>query len=212
MKPVILFSEPFFFPPLKFFHALMNSDIWFVIDHRKFRPRSNQNRCRLRSPTGIQLVQVAVKRPCRKEISSTIIDNYLPWKKLFLRALKETYADAPFFAKYFEEIKYHILAPTSLIETLNVQTTLWITGLLGKHIQVMYSSNYYNRRTNKQRVIEYVSQRLGGKPFEGEFNHPVYKQISDNFVKDLSVLDALFSIDVEELRQLLLPKTLLTIA
>ena len=201
--PVIFFSEPFFFPPLNFFYGLLNSELWVVIDHRKFHPRSNQNRCRLRSVGGIQLLQVAVKRPCNKQVSSTVINNYLPsWKKCFLKSLREVYSGMPYFSKYYPEVKYYIEAPNMLIETLNVQTTLWVAGLLGKHPQVLYSSNYYHRRTNKKRVIEYVCDKLGGVPFEKEFRHPVYQQTSSRFIEGLSVLDALFSIGAMELRDL----------
>lgn len=201
------FSVPEFFPPLKFLHGLINSDAWVVFDHLKYQIRSRQNRCRIRTATGVQLLSVAVKRPCNKAICFTMIDNFQPWRNDFLSAIQRNYVDTPFFPYYIDGLTSFIQGPNALLETLNVRTILWMAGLMKKHIELIYTKNYFSphpkSKTSSKRAISSLCAKLGGEIFQEEFKHPYYQQKFEPFEKELSTLDALFNLGAMETRKLL---------
>lgn len=197
----LFFNEPQFFPPLEFFYGLINSDIWVVVDHLPYQSRTRQNRCRIKTSTGVSLLSVSIQF-ARKPMCEIVINNYTPWKQNFINAIQRNYADAPYYQIYFDTLKQYILGPTILLETFNVQTTLWIAGLLKASPTLIYTYHHY-RHYPKQKVIEAVCHKLGGCLFEKPFSHPYYKQASISFEKDLSVLDALFCIGAGKTRELL---------
>ena len=204
-KPTIFFAEPNFFPPLPFFYGLLNSDVWVCLDHVRFWPRSYMQKCRLRSLTGIQNLMVTVKRPCSKPICQMVINNMHPWQKQLLNAVKHSYSNAPFFKTYYSAFEYHINSPNILIETLNVQTTLWIANTLGKHVPIIFTQNSYMSYP-KAETHDLIEKKLNGIIFDEEFKHPYYKQTLEPFEPDLSVLDALFCVGANELKALLTKK------
>lgn len=198
----LFFCEPQFFPPLEFYFNLLHSDLWIVLDHVPYEVRTRQNRCRIRTPLGVQLLTVGVKRPCNgKPYYQIMIDNYPPWKRTFLKAIEYNYKNTPYYHEYIEEIKYYINAPNILLETLNISTTCWVSGLLHKHLQPFYTKSVC--QNPDESVIEAICEKLNGTPFTEPFVHPRYQEKFEPFEKDLSVLDALFNIGAEATKELL---------
>jgi hypothetical protein len=188
---------------MDFFFGLLHSNIWVVVDHAIFLPRSRQSRCRVKTESGIQQLAVAVKRPCNKPLCEMVIDNLQNWRKNFLKSIELDYSKAPFFRDYFDEIKYYIESPNVLLEPLNLQTTMWAAELMGKHVQPFYTKTQFTS-WSVSRAIPVLMDKLNGEPLREVFVHPVYKQLTDGpFEKDLSILDALFCIGAQETRKLL---------
>lgn len=159
-------------------------------------------KCRLRSLTGIQNLMVTVKRPCSKPISQMVINNGIPWQKNLLKAIKHAYSSAPYFEDFFPALFYHVTAPNILVETLDIQTTLWIANTMGKQIPIVFTQNYFKGVKNQLSPV--VEQKLQGTIFQEKFHHPKYPQTIEPFEPGLSVLDALFCIGPDELKQLLI--------
>lgn len=199
---ILFFHTPEFFPPLDFWFGLLNSDAWVVLDHVRFTTRSRQSRCRIKCDSSIQQLAVAVKRPCNKAICNMVIDNFHPWRRYFIRAIEKGYSDTPYFNGYFEGLKYYIEAPNVLLETLTLQTTLWVAELMGRHVRLFCTKDYY-KNYPASKVIPILLDKLGGEPFHERFNHPYYQQRAEPFEKDLSILDALFCCGAEDVRKLL---------
>jgi hypothetical protein len=199
----IFFHPPEFFPPMDFFFGLLNSDVWVVLDHVNFAARSRQSRCRLKTESGIQQLAVGVKRPCNKPIFEMVIDNLQGWRRNFLKSIAQDYHQAPFFKDYFEEITYYIESPNVLLEPLNLQTTMWAAELMGKRVKTFYTKEQFTTYPIS-RVIPILLDRLKDEPFKDVFIHPEYKQMTDPFEKDLSILDALFCIGAEKTKELLI--------
>lgn len=198
----VFFHVPEFFPRLKFFYGLLNSDLWVILDNLQFKARSRQNRCRIRTRTGVQLLAVSVKRPCNKPICQMMINNLKPWKKLFFTALETNYSGTPYYGEYIDELKYYVDAPNILLETLTVQTTLWLAKILGSTLPVIHCNVTY-RNLTKNQIIKEVCSNLRATAFQKKFKHPHYKQKYEPFAKGLSILDPLFCIGAQETRKLL---------
>lgn len=218
MTKTIFFHAPEFFPPLDFFHGLLNSDIWVVLDHVRFISRSRQSRCRIKTDNGITLLSVTVKRPQNKPICNTIIDNNShesqPWQHIFLKELKRYYFDMPFFGEYYPGIADFIKRPNVLLETLTLQSCLWMGEILGKKIEYARTSELrtakrgrYTRKFPVSKVIPLLLEKTCGTIFNDPFQHPVYLQRTEPFEKNLSVLDALFCVGADNIKFLLMKQT-----
>ena len=208
MKPVFFFHEPEFFPSLQFFHGLIQSVVWVVLDHQTFQVRCYQNQCRIKTVSGIQVLRVAVKHPCNKPVYQTMIDNFNPWKRVFMSVIKHCYGRTEYYRIYIDGLASLINGPTVMLETLNVQTTMWIAGLLKAEPQLFHTHQFYGGRGShaypKHKVVESLCQRFHVNSFSQEFKHPFYQQSTGTFETDLSVLDALFNVGADETRKLLM--------
>lgn len=209
MNKVLFFHPPEFFPPLDFFYGLINSDVWVVVDHVEYTTRSRQSRCRVKSETGITLLPVSVVRPCNKPVCSMMINNTYPWRRIFLRLLKIYYKDAPFFDEYYYTVKEYVESPYVLLETLTLETNLWIAELLGKKVDYVRTSELqtcHEKRYSKfpmAKIIPVLLNKLGGELFSEVFVHPKYPQVVDPFEKDCSILDSLFCVGPENIREMI---------
>lgn len=202
----IFFSDPLFFPPLNFFYGLLNSQLWAVMDHLPFEPRTWQNQCRIKTSTGVQWLRVTVNLPCTKPVHQVTINNARPWKQSFFAAINRVYGDSEYYPIYIDDLKFFVEGPCVLLETLNVQTTLWIAGLLKKRPNLFYTKSVYTKYP-ASKVVKTVCKRFDGTVFEGLFSEvslDVYDH--DPSGENLSVLDALFTVGAEGLRALIKTK------
>jgi hypothetical protein len=202
---VIFFHAPEFFPPLDFFFGLLNSDLWVVLDHVIFTTRSRQSRCRVKTDSGVQLLALAVKRPCNKPICDMVIDNAQPWRKAFLKAIERNYSDSPFFLDYYRDVRNHVEAPHVLLETFTLETTLWAASLMGKQVEFIRTSPHYTKYPTSK-IIPILLDKFEGALFNEQFVHPYYPQRTEPFERDLSILDVLFNVGKENAKVLLTTK------
>jgi len=202
MNRIVFFHSPEFFPPLEFFFGLLNSDVWVVMDHVTFLSRSRQSRCRTKKIDGIRQLPVAVRRPCSKPVCKMVIDNSQPWKRLFLKAIREDYGECPYFPVYWGDVKDFVESPLVLLENINMQTTLWAAEKMGKNVRYVYSKDYCWGKSVSE-TITFMLDKLGAELFNYTFTHPVYQQRTDPFQKDLTILDCFFNIGADETKRLL---------
>lgn len=189
-------------PSLDFFFGLLNSTNWVVMDHLRYHVRSEQNQCRIRTPTGVQVLRVAVKHPCNKPIYRTMINNYVPWKLFFLKRIKQSYRGTEFFDLYYDDLRSLIEGPSVMLETLNMQAIMWVAGLLNKNVNPVYTHFLYDKYP-KSKIINHICEKLHAEPFQQKYEPEYYPQISEPFEEGLSVLDTLFSVGAEDTRKLL---------
>lgn len=203
---IIFFATPKIFPNLKFFWSILRSDVWLVIDHPGYRPKSPQRVCRIKMPQHIINIRVPVIRhlDSNQLIYQTKINNFVRWKEVFLNTIKSCYQDSKYYNNVMPSIEYYIKGPCSLLETLNMQTTLWILSLFRKIPDIYYSKNYFTDET-KENIIDTFCSLVNGKPLDTtQFRLPEYTQSTRSFTKNLSVLDALFQIGPEQTHKILI--------
>lgn len=198
----LYFHEPTFFPTAQFFHGILNSDVWVVLDHIPFTPRTVLNQCRIRTSTGVQVLRVAVKPPCSKPICRMMINNFHPWKKIFLTVLRKEYKDTPYYMDYFNEVEYIINGPCTVLELLNVEIITWLAAVLGTDLKTVFSREFY-RKYPKSLAIEALCRKLDGVNYVPKVETPELKAV---IAENLFVLDTLFKTGAEETRRMLYEK------
>ncbi len=95
MKVVI--SQPMFFPWVGMFEQIALADVYVHYSDVQFSKGSFTNRVQIKTVRGSQWLTVPLSK-CRLglRINEVRIDNDRPWRADHLKALRDSYADAPF--------------------------------------------------------------------------------------------------------------------
>lgn len=165
--------------------------MWVVIDHVPFKPRTPLNRVRIRTSAGAQAIIVPVVHPTpNMPIYRICIDNLPRWKQTLLDAITKTYGKSPYYDEYIDDFRSYILGPTVLLATLNLQTTLWLSGLMGNNLSWIHTREH-DCSLPRNRIVDAVCQRLHAEPLEPSLSDSLEE---DDIEEDLSVIDALFHV------------------
>ena len=187
---------------------------------------SYTNRVQLLLSKKAGYVNCPVKRESGPQpINQTRIDNAQPWRKKLLKTIKINYGRAPFFEGTYEMLEAQLAEPFEFISQLNMRAITDITNLLGWERKILLQSEMETKQSSTDLLIEIVGKSGGdaylygkgaGKYQEDErfqaqniklveqsFVSPEYEQALPEFVKGLSILDALFFIGPEDTANIL---------
>lgn len=197
-KTSIFFSNPLFFPPLPFFHALLHSDLWVILDHLKFSSRTQQTQCKLRTTTGeVHTMAIPISYPVTKPFHQMKINNFLPWKKRLLSCIRNDYVSTEFYDLYIDALRNLVEGPCILLENFNLNVILWIAGRLQINPSYMQTRTLYTRYP-KTKTVTHMCNSYNAEPFKSNIRLHI-----NNREKDLSALDFLFRVGAEETRKLI---------
>jgi len=217
MKIAIL--QPAYLPWLGFFDLMEQVDTFVLLDNVQFEKRSWQQRNRIKTPTGLQLLTVPVKSRGRfdQRISDVEISESEFWRD-HVRSIEVNYRRAPFFAKYFDEC-VTVLSRTESGLLLDLTASLidWIAAKLGLTTPVVRASALQQGGVRTE-LLKNLCVRLGAREYLspigsadyliGEehlmtssnvavyfhhYVHPEYSQQFPPFVPYASAIDLLFN-------------------
>src|SRR2546430_11826591 len=98
IMPACVISQPRFFPGLHYLHRMMVTDVFVVLDTVQFTPRHEENRAKLKGPTGPQWLTVPVRQSRRDQpIGEIRPDDTQSWRRKLIGTLNSLYAPAPCF-------------------------------------------------------------------------------------------------------------------
>ena len=217
MKIAVL--QPGYLPWLGFFEQVYQSDLFVLYNDVQYTKQDWRNRNRIKTPNGVQYLTVPVgKVPTNTRIQEVRLPADSTWKQKHLRLIREAYQGAPYFACYFDEIRWCIKTDFSYLQDLNVALIRLLSDLLGlKGKRFQFSSTLaYERSYDKTLNLLNMCLYLGADAlYDGqsakrfldvtcfhrhnirvtfqEYVHPVYPQLFGPFVPYLSVIDLLFN-------------------
>lgn len=214
---IVSIHQPAYLPWLGYFHKILRSDVFVVLDTVQFEKNGYVNRNRVRTSGGVRwlTVPVLLKGHTRKAIAEMEINPTAPWKKKHVRTLAQSYGRLPHYAPHGEDVARLIeAAGSSLTEFLleMLEYFLETIGLGGKRIvrasglepggEQSFLLADICRRLGAATYLSGVGARayLDPRPFEEagvavrfqEFRHPEYDQGRPDFEPNLSIVDALF--------------------
>lgn len=213
--------QPNFFPWLGYFYKIFMSDKFVFLDNVQIELSSQQayvNRTKIKSPQGSDWITCPVSKQLSltREIKDTSFVQNVIWKKkiiktLFLNYKKSNYFDENFV--FFEELintdiqligPYNINIIKSICTYIELDTPLYIASELN-----LQSSEKNNRIIEICKTLNsnfYLSGKGGTKYHDSNlfqsnniqvidlnFEHPVYSQLTPNFIQGLSIIDVLFN-------------------
>jgi len=216
----IAIHQPEFMPWLGFFHKMALADLYVVFDHVQFKKRYFENRNMIVSPKReifYICTPVITKGRYKQAIKAVEIDNSQDWKNVLLNKLKHFYAKAPYFEVYYSKLSslFKSKEHTSLMD-FNMDMINFFRKQLGISTQLLFSSNMNVAEHKGSDLILQICRinkattylcGASGRDYLKEddflslnikiewlnFISPVYGQLCDTFVPNMSILDLLFN-------------------
>jgi WbqC-like protein family len=214
----ISIHQPEHLPWIGFFHKMFLVDVFVLLDVVQYRKQYFQNRNRIRTHNGFvwNTVPVLTKGKRDQLINEVKIDwRDREWPHRIWGAIEHNYSRAPFYLSYKEIIKeIYIDYQWENLVDLNITLIKHLKHLLGIKAKLLIASNLgvSGKSTNliidickKIKADVYLSGRYGIDYLEEhkfmeenielkyhKFEHPIYQQVYDGFIPEMSVIDLLF--------------------
>ena len=218
--PTCVISQPRFFPSLHYLHRMMVTDVFVVLDTVQFNPRHEENRAKLKGPTGPQWLTVPVRQSHRDQpIGEIRPDNTQPWQRRLIVTLNRLYAPAPCFKAHAREIISILDAPHDTLTELDRASWEPALRLLGITCRFVRSSELALSGKGSELLLQicqylgttvYISGALARSYLDvaafaaarievvfHEYQYPVYPQRHGDFAPFLSYLDMLFNVGLD---------------
>jgi hypothetical protein len=207
-----------------YFKKMAKVDNFVILDNVQFQKNGVQNRNKLRNKNGEYWLTVPVTGSLIDLINKKRIANDI-WKKKHLRSIEISYSKAPYWKDYESEIFNFFETETSFLDKFNKKFILFIAELLEIETKIIFSSSLKSTGSSSDLILnickevgarKYISG-LGAKEYLDikKFNvknieigflisqNPVYKQFHGDFIPDLSILDMIMNVDINNIRDYL---------
>jgi hypothetical protein len=225
---IVSAHQPHFLPWLGYFNKVAKSDVFVWLENVQFRKNYFQNRTKIKVGENEFWLTVPVKKASLDtQIAAIEIDNSKAYKKIG-KTLLNAYSKAPFFSEFFPEFQRLLESNGENLNALNFELFQYLISVLEIPAKIERSSAFQLENEDpNDRLIEICSKLnathyIAGKGGSNYMNRelfqnnnieilwqqfPVgdieYPQKGKNFIKGLSVIDALFHVGAEKTRELI---------
>lgn len=211
----ISIHQPNYLPWMGFFHKILKSDIFVILDDVQYTKNSYQNRVRIKGPNGVVWLTEPVKSASLSTLTCDIVFDNEIWKSRHIKTIQAFYGKSHFFKYYESDVLSIFNNNFSNLVDFNLFAIREILRMLRVEVQMVKSSELNVLTKGTDRLVEIV-QLLGGKKYicgAGADNYqeddkffknsigvekiryvqPVYGQLWGGFVPHMSILDLLFN-------------------
>lgn len=221
--------QPNYIPWLGYFHKLKKADVFIILDNVQIPGKGLPNRNYIKGKDSKKaLLTVPLKKT--KGVNSTyneVIPDYSKkWQKEHLNKIKDAYLKAPNFEITYQFIETLLLKDFEHLSALSTCFIQEVCNMLDIHTKLVLASNFTDNQLHKnERNIDLCKQvgaktylsGQGAKKYNDEnlytqhqiniiyqsFEMPIYKQLGEVFLPNLSVLDILFNVPFDEIKKYL---------
>ncbi|MFQ6120931.1 MAG: WbqC family protein [Methanosarcinales archaeon] len=215
----IAIHQPMYLPYPGFFNKMKNVDIFVFLDDAKYSEGYYYNRNRIKTPKGILMLTVPIKKSSSQKLNQVEIANNIKWQKKHLKSLYANYSKAYHFKDYIEFFEEVYNTEWKTLQELNMKTLFYLIEKLNIDVPIYFSSDLLRDRApsvKTQRIIDICQELdadvylsgIGGKNYldktlfeknniKLEYQNYVpkeYKQLWGTFIPNLSVIDLLFNL------------------
>lgn len=210
--------QPNFLPWLGLIDKIKNSDIFLIMDNVQFEEKQFQNRTKIKTSQGDKWLTVPIHYQRPQKINEVLLCDYQKAREKILKTIKVNYSKAPYFDKYYKNLRAVLEQDYKDLLRLNVGIIVWLKEEfhIKTEIKLASSINDTDGEKKEQWIIDtckklgadtYLSGTGGcmtfirpehfqenGIKFKWQtFNHPKYEQPWGEFVPNLSAIDYLFN-------------------
>jgi len=222
----LVIHQPDFAPYIGFFNRLIYVDNFVILDHVNFNKRGWTHRDKIKCQNQPVWLSVPITKSTKDgPINEVCIDHSSNWVKDHLKRIKGCYQKAIFFDEIYPIIENHYTRKVKKLSDFNKGIIITIIELLEININLVHSSDYELNSTSNHLMIDickklkcdnYLSG-LGAKNYMipelftkeninivwQEFKPREYKQVTGEFIENLSIFDTLFNCGVAETKELI---------
>lgn len=214
----IAIIQPNYLPWKGYFDIIHDVDGFVFLDDVQYTPRDWRNRNRIKLPNGeLKWMSVPVTGGRDQRICEARIDPEQDWAESHVGLLRHAYSSAPFFDRYFTELERVLRGGHELLVDLDIDLIELICGWLGIEARLVRSSSLEVTGSKDDRLLQ-IAGKLGARTYVSgpsarnyivpekferagvelvffEYrDYPVYRQLSDPFVHEVSIVDLLFCV------------------
>ena len=229
---VVGIHQPNFMPWLGYFYKIAQSDIFIFLDDVQFiKTGSNYtNRVAINIQGESSNITIPIKRVSgTQNINETEILNEKKWKKKLIGSIQSNYAKTPYFKEHKDYIFELINYRADNLAEYNMHFITSLSKALELHTIFERSSKFKLSSTSTQRLVELIwlvggTVYLSGTGGDNYQKQNLYQQNSieliynsmpsftysqpksEHFIKGLSIVDAIFNVGIEDLKNFFLTK------
>lgn len=212
----ISIQQPEHLPWLGFFDKVRQVDLVVLHDNCQFKRYYFENRNKIRTNSGWQWVGIpALSRGRYQDICEVEIDNLQLWRGVAWRAIRHNYFKAAYWEEYssfFEDIyrcewiklaDFNVGVIRYIAKQLGLQTEFIIAsqlGVMGKAGEALISicqkvgaNSYLSGAFGRDYIDESLFTEAGIALEYQDFHHPIYHQVYQPFLPNMSTIDLLFN-------------------
>ncbi|ELY48912.1 WbqC family protein [Natronolimnohabitans innermongolicus] len=221
---VVAVHQPNYLPWLGYFEKILRSDVFVFLDDVEYSANSFTNRNRIKTPDGWTWLTVPVSGSS-DEIRDVQIATDQRWRKNHLKNLTYNYANAPYHDAFEELFERTYDEQWHSIAELNIHLICELAARLELECTFVRSSEMGIESTKTDRVVDICTELGADRYLSGagarsyltpstfeaaevaleyqSYTTPRYEQCFDEFVRDLSIVDALFNVGADGTVELL---------
>lgn len=217
---IVTIHQPNYLPYLGFFDKMKKADVFVIYDDAQFNKADFQHRNRIRIYSGWKWLTVPIVKK-RIPINEILIKNNpdtkgVYWYDEHFAIIEKIYDHSPYFIQYEDKLKDIYSNHYEKLVDLNVAFIDLIKEGFDLKTDIVLSSEMGFDSSSTQKIIDIV-ETLGGDTYISgsmgrsyldttlfekhgidlqfqDFEHPVYNQNYEDFVPNLSAIDALFNV------------------
>lgn len=217
---IVGIHQPNYLPYLGFFDKMKKSDIFIIYDDAQFNKGDFQHRNKIRIYHGWKWLTVPVEKkhvPINQiKIKNDLKIGDINWQEVHFKEIYDNYGKAPFYEKYEDGLRKIYEQEYDLLVDLNIKLIKIMMKSFAIDTKLVYSSEFGFKTKSTEKLIDLISAVGGDVYLSGpagkdymdielfdkndihivfqDFEHPFYKQQYDDFIPNMSALDALFNI------------------
>ena len=217
---IIAGHQPNYLPYCGFFHKIAHCDLFAIVDTVQFVKRGPfgwQHRNRIRTKDGWMWLTVPVLTKGRyyQKINEVEINNDINWRRKHWMSIYLNYKKAPHFNKYSDFFEDLYKRNWDRLIDLNMEVISYLLKALKIDKKIFRCSELSIESGKSQLLVEMCNKFGSGTYLSGihgrdyldldlikrnnlkvlfqDFNQPVYEQLYNDFIPNLSVIDLLFN-------------------
>ena len=224
----VAIHQPNFLPWLGYFYKIANCNQFVILDNVDFQQgnlTSLTNRTKIKCSGQAHYFTISVKKGDSKLIKDICVDKFATRIDKQIRTIQLNYAKSPFFKEMFPLFNQVLLESMKfdLMNDLNEYLIKFICNILEIKTPIIRASELKIQTSDRnERIIEIckaLSSKIyfsgnGGRKYhdEGLFNRNgieikytdfiqgEYKQVGNNFIPGLSIIDVLFNCGISKIQ------------
>lgn len=206
--------QPHYLPWLRYFEKVARSDVFIVLDTVQFSKNGWQNRNKVKTPQGAQILTTPVHAHLDRPLVQIQIDRNQPWRKKHLQTILQSYRRAPYMDSIAPFLESTYVREWDTLCALNRVMLDYFLDTLEIRTPVYFASELDVPGTATERLINLIKAVGGTRYYSGayaldayldakkldaagielvlqEWSAPTYPQLYGEFIPDLSIVDLL---------------------
>lgn len=225
---ILTAHQPAYLPWLGFFHKIILSDTYVILDEVQFEKSSFINRNKIKTPEGYQWLTVPVSMTGyrTKSILEMEINNSENWNLKHWNGLYRNYKKTPYFHLYSDFFEATYKKKWTNLNDLLIYTMEFFLKELHVETKVIKQSQLHTKEKKQDLIIE-ICKKLNADKFVfgalgrnyaqeqtfksngiqiyfQDYQHPAYKQQWGEFMPYMSIVDLLFNLGPEKALEIIM--------